>query len=353
MGLYLGNGRVYFSNTDNNNTIDDADILQEQNYYAFGAVFDGPWYGTATAKNKYQYNSKELNTDLGLNLSDYGARWYDAAIGRWLAPDPLAEKYHSWSPYNYGMNNPIRFIDPDGMQTEDWVKGANGKVYFDASINNETDAKAKNVEYLGKDVDVVNKSTGQKYFGDNTGRLNPYNTEATVTASRIYNRYPSEYTPYMGPDVRAIGFDGPDVAVNGFFFKVALKTGIAFDHSGIALTGSFSGDIGLMSIDEGLSININKVAGMSVMTPMSDATPHDLSPLDGIDRTYSAQVPGIGVGYSYDVEKIGNKYYPDTKGFNTYSIGLGGKPGISTGVIGTKGLYFDWFKRNPVKGEYK
>ncbi len=69
-----------------------------------------------TSENKYLYNGKELQDDLGLDWYDYGWRMYDPTLGRWHCVDNLAEKYLSFSPYAYCNNNPIRLIDIDGNE---------------------------------------------------------------------------------------------------------------------------------------------------------------------------------------------------------------------------------------------
>ena len=102
---HQGNNRVVVSETG---------ATEEVNhYYAFGGLFSSD-----ESIQPFKYNGKELDTKKGLNWHDYGARQYDAVLGRWFAVDPLAEDYYSWSPYNYCTCNPINFIDPNGNGVE-------------------------------------------------------------------------------------------------------------------------------------------------------------------------------------------------------------------------------------------
>ena len=121
---HLGNVRVTYYDDGSGTPV----LWEESNYYPFGLKHKGynepeqyeRYWGNGVVtnqsvnSNKYKYNGKELQDELGLNMYDYGARNYDAAIGRWMNIDPLAENSRRFSPYTYANNNPIFFIDPDG-----------------------------------------------------------------------------------------------------------------------------------------------------------------------------------------------------------------------------------------------
>jgi len=104
---HLGNTRVVFDNA--------GAVKQVTDYYAFGKEHTPLPINNG---NRYLFNGKEQQ-DATLNgikfdWYDYGARFYDPALGRWHSVDPHAEKYFSWSPYNYVYDNPINAVDPDG-----------------------------------------------------------------------------------------------------------------------------------------------------------------------------------------------------------------------------------------------
>jgi RHS repeat-associated protein len=113
---HLGNGRVYFK--EDPNTVGVPIEIQETHYYAFGLEISDLGYQSGSL-NAFQYNGKELQDELNLGWYDYGARMYDPTIAKWNGVDAMAEKYQTWSPYNYVLGNPIALIDPDGNQV-DW-----------------------------------------------------------------------------------------------------------------------------------------------------------------------------------------------------------------------------------------
>ncbi|HLF62254.1 MAG TPA: RHS repeat-associated core domain-containing protein [Saprospiraceae bacterium] len=97
------------------NDTEKSELIGSYHYYPFGMTMEGKWTEQQGEAYEYQYNSKEFESDLGLNWYDYGARWYDASLGRWISVDPLADAAPSWTPYRYGFDNPMRFYDPYGQ----------------------------------------------------------------------------------------------------------------------------------------------------------------------------------------------------------------------------------------------
>ncbi len=124
---------VYYYLTDHLGSVravvDAGGNVKERNdYYLFGARQLKGDYPQLTV-NREKFNGKESQTVGGLGFLDYGARMYDAALGKWMTFDPMAEKNYALTPYQYCDNNPIIRIDPDGM-LDDWYASASGALVW-------------------------------------------------------------------------------------------------------------------------------------------------------------------------------------------------------------------------------
>ena len=113
---HLDNIRLSYSDKDNDGNITQNEIVQEKNYYPFGLTQKGYNEVLRGRNHAYGFTNKEEQDEIGLGWVDITARNYDPALGRWMNLDPFAEQMRRHSPYNYGFDNPIYFLDPDGMK---------------------------------------------------------------------------------------------------------------------------------------------------------------------------------------------------------------------------------------------
>ena len=147
---HQGNNRVVISQS--------GTVEETSHYYPFGGVF-----ASAGNVQPYKYNGKELDTKKGLNWYDYGARHYDAVLGRFITVDALYDKHFKVSPYVYCGNEPVGRIDPDGndwrVQTHDnrETEKIEYKITVRAALINNSNNKELDIKTLaGQIVEQVN-----------------------------------------------------------------------------------------------------------------------------------------------------------------------------------------------------
>ncbi len=102
-----------------------ATVEAANNYYAFGML--QPGRNANSPQYRYGFNGMEKDDEMkgSGNSYDFGAKIYDSRLGRWMSVDPLASKYPGWSVYAANRDNPIVYVDIDGME---WVN------YYDALV---------------------------------------------------------------------------------------------------------------------------------------------------------------------------------------------------------------------------
>ena len=163
VSLTDGKYHYYLKDHQGNNrvVVDEEGTVEEVNhYYPFGGVFSS----TRDAQ-PYKYNGKELDRKGGLDWYDYGARMYDAALGRFMKTDRFSEKYVSLSPYQYGANNPVNNIDVNGDSITVLNYGYIRKQHMAILIQNDA-GEWQYFSVNGDNVYVSGEFSGGRKFND-------------------------------------------------------------------------------------------------------------------------------------------------------------------------------------------
>ncbi|WP_236264234.1 RHS repeat domain-containing protein [Dysgonomonas sp. Marseille-P4677] len=209
-GGYIENGVYHYYLADhlgNNRVVVNASgtITQRNHYYPFGTAFAEKY--DDGKKQQYKYNGKELDDMHQLNLYDYSARYYESAVGRFTSVDPMAEMYSSISPYAYVANNPIRRVDPTGMNPITIV----ASTFIDSS---------------GKIIDVRNDGDNSIYLVHNLLNWDGSKNNLLVIG---YTPEPDTFKNHIGKNLKS-----PEV-VNFYFSELdrLKKNGIAFSWKGL------------------------------------------------------------------------------------------------------------------------
>jgi RHS repeat-associated protein len=199
-------------------------VIEENHYYPFGLKHNNynsdtkmyvkeneilkvkPVPALFKTSYGYKFGGKELQEELGLSTYDFGARNYDPAIGRWMNIDPLAETSRRFSPYVYALNNPVFFIDPDGMESIRYSQGlaSQGTTNEEWLSNNRRDID-KMLGGDGNDIQSMTHSTEeQRAEKEKEKPKNKPKKKSTATAGkleRVVNQLPSLGSTKNGTNV--------------------------------------------------------------------------------------------------------------------------------------------------------
>ena len=125
--------------------------LDRKDYYPFGKAWTQS--GMPTSGNRYTFSGKEqvdvaIEDGITTPIHDFGVRYHDSDGVLFFQQDPLMEKYYSIGQYNYCMGNPIRYIDPMGLDI--W------EIHPDGNIVTIEDDNIAKISFVNADGNETN-----------------------------------------------------------------------------------------------------------------------------------------------------------------------------------------------------
>jgi RHS repeat-associated protein len=139
------------------------EILSIGEQYAFGMSMPGRIF--SVENYRYGFNGKENQDELlgDDNAQDFGARMYDARVGRWWGIDPSQKKFGGFSPYNFNLNSPFIFIDKDGLEP---TKAGKVGLYDLVNVLNQ-----KSISSYTEFFNAFGGHLGTSLLGENNGEF--------------------------------------------------------------------------------------------------------------------------------------------------------------------------------------